>query len=115
MISDTLSNLRQAYAELSDILFTVNFAGTDCFVITSLSSNPFNPSLPIVDVSLVSAETLAPIRMLEQASDTAMFEYATVRLKVTQYLDACLDPHPDLQFPISHNEDAYKKYLSTLG
>lgn len=115
MISDLLSNLRQSYAELSDLLFTVNFAGTDCFVITSLSSNPFNPALPVVDVSLVSAETLAPIRMLEQASDTAMFEYANVRLKVAQYIDSCLDTNLDLQFPISHNEDAYKKYLSTLG
>ena len=113
MITDLLSTLRHSYMELSEAFFTVNFAGDDCFVLTSLSSNPFNPALPMVDVALVSNETLAPIKMLDQASDAAMLAYVNIKSTVTAYCGSIIDT--DVDFPIKHDEDAYTKYLSTLG
>lgn len=113
MISEMLSTLRTTYTDLSELFFTVNFAGDDCFVLTSFSTNPFNPAFPFVDVTLISAETLAPIKMLDQASDAAMLAYSIIKSNVGKYLSGSVDE--DLGFPIKHDEDAYKKYLSTLG
>ena len=111
---NTLSQLRSIYADLVDRYFTVNAAGDDCFVVTALSSNPLNPMFPLLDVSLISATSLQPIKMLDQSSPESVFVYASTQKAVKEWLDA-LVVSDDVQFPITSDVDALQRYYDLVG
>lgn len=103
-----LSQLRTLYAELSDRLFTVSNAGIDCYVVTSLSANPFNPMFPIVDVNLVSKEDLMPIKALDQSSAESVLAFAKVKIAVESW-------QQDSAFPVESDVDAMSEYFGLVG
>lgn len=111
---NTLSQLRSLYAELADRYFTVNRAGDDCFIVTAFSANPFNPLFPMVDVNLVSATTLQPIKMLDQSSTESVFVYASTQKAVDEWLALQVDDQ-DIDFPLSSDANALQRYYGLVG
>ncbi len=110
MFQDHLTLLRTTYAEMVDAVFSVQYAGNDCFVVTSLSTNMFDPTKPVVDVSLLSRKTLAPIKMLEQSSHESLRVYADTNIKVSAWLDDC-----SASFPIERNQDVESNYYEAMS
>jgi hypothetical protein len=104
-----LTELRSIYAELADRFFTVNYAGEDCFVVTAMSANPFNPMFPIVDVNLVSKSDLMPVKMLDQSTTESLIQYAQTKDRVDSW---CLS---ELDFPITSDDLALADYYKTVG